>query len=534
MHADPDFDVIIIGAGISGLYELHLLRQQGLRVRVYEAGSGVGGVWYWNRYPGARFDSESWSYGYSFSQEMLDEWHWTEHFAPQAETEKYLNLFADKYDLRRDIQFNTRIAAAHYDDATRTWQVTEEGGASHRCRYVVTAVGPLSAPTMPKFEGIEDFRGEWYHTGRWPKHEVSFEGKRVAVIGTGASGVQAIAEIAKTAGHLTVFQRRPNWCTPLHNARIDKVEMAQIRARYPEIWALCDQTNACFVHTPDPRAAMEMSTEEREAFWEECYRTPGFKIWQGNLRDVLVDHEANRLLSEFVARKIRQRVNDPNIAEMLIPKDHGFGTRRVPQETHYFEVYNQPNVRLISMLETPVERITPTGVRTTDEDLEFDIIVYATGFNAVTGALDAIDIRGANGLALRERWKDGPESYMGVMVTGFPNMFMLLGPHATLGNIPRSIEFIAEWVAGLVEHLTANGHTLAAAQEEAERAWMDFVAEKAEGLLSNEVDSWMTGINLNVEGRQVRRLVRYSGPAPLFRDMCRKIAEDGYREMTLA
>lgn len=533
MRADPDVDVIIIGAGISGLYELHLLRQQGLRVRVYEAGSGVGGVWYWNRYPGARFDSESWSYGYSFSQEMLDEWHWTEHFAPQTETEKYLNLFADKYDLRRDIQFNTRIAAAHYDEATRTWQVTEEGGARHRCRYVVTAVGPLSAPTMPNFEGIEDFRGEWYHTGRWPKHEVSFEGKRVAVIGTGASGVQAIAEIAKTAGHLTVFQRRPNWCTPLHNARIDKVEMAQIRARYPEIWALCDQTNACFVHTPDPRAAMEMSTEEREAFWEECYRTPGFKIWQGNLRDVLVDHEANRLLSEFVARKIRQRVNDPNIAEMLIPKDHGFGTRRVPQETHYFEVYNQSNVRLISMLETPVERITPTGVRTTDEDLEFDIIVYATGFNAVTGALDAIDIRGANGLALRERWKDGPESYMGVMVTGFPNMFMLLGPHATLGNIPRSIEFIAEWVAGLVEHLTANGHTLAAAQEEAERAWMDFVAEKAEGLLSNEVDSWMTGINLNVEGRQVRRLVRYSGPAPLFRDMCRKIAEDGYREMTL-
>ena len=310
--------------------------------------------------------------------------------------------------------------------------------------------------------------------------------------------------------------------------------MAQIRARYPEIWALCDQTNACFVHTPDPRAAMEMSTEEREAFWEECYRTPGFKIWQGNLRDVLVDHEANRLLSEFIAKKIRQRVNDPKIAEMLIPKDHGFGTRRVPQETHYFEVYNQPNVRLISMLETPVERITPTGVRTTDEDFEFELIVYATGFNAVTGALDAIDIRGTNGLALRERWKDGPESYMGVMVTGFPNMFMLLGPHATLGNIPRSIEFIAEWVAGLVEHLTANGHTLAAAQEKAERAWMDFVAEKAEGLLSNEVDSWMTGINLNVEGRQVRRLVRYSGPAPLFRDMCRKIAEDGYREMTLA
>ncbi len=534
MSTSLDFDVIIIGAGISGMYELHLLREMGLKVRVFEQGTGVGGVWYWNRYPGARFDSESWSYGYSFSKEMLEEWDWTEHFAPQPETERYLNLFADKFDLRRDIQFETTITAAHYDDESQSWSVSDADGNRHSCRFLITAIGPLSAPTMPRFEGIEDFEGEWYHTGRWPKHKVDWAGKRVAVVGTGASGVQAIAEMAKTAGQLTVFQRRPNWCTPLHNGPISKQEMAEIRARYDEIFDLCDRTNNCFIHTPDPRAAMEMSEAERNAFWEECYRTPGFRIWQGNLRDVLIDREANRLLSEFVAGKIRERVNDPKVAEMLIPKDHGFGTRRVPQETRYYEVYNQPNVRLVSMLETPVERVTAKGIKTTEEEFEFDLIVYATGFNAVTGAFDAIDIRGKDGLTLKEHWKDGPLSYLGMLATGFPNMFMIVGPHASLGNIPRSIEFAAGWIARLIGHLHDRGLTLAEARKEPAEAWMKFVAEKGEGLLTNEIDSWMTGVNLNVEGKQVRRLVRYSGPAPEFRALCNEIAANDFRELRQA
>lgn len=534
MAREPDFDAIIIGAGISGMYELHLLRQHGLNVRVFEQGTGVGGTWYWNRYPGARFDSESWSYGYSFSQEVLEEWDWTEHFAPQPETERYLNFVADKFDLRRDIQFNTKIAAARFDEEARLWTVETDTGESWVCRWLVTAVGPLSVPTLPRFGGIEDFEGEWFHTGRWPKEKVTFEGKRVAVVGTGASGVQAISEIAKTAKELVVFQRRPNWCTPLHNGPISQEEMAEIRSRYDEIFAKCAETYTCFVHAFDPRKAVEMTDEEREAFWEDRYNSPGFGIWMGNLSDVLTDRKANRMMSDFVAKKIRERVKDPEVAERLIPKDHGFGTRRVPQETNYYEVYNQPNVRLVSMLETPVERVTPRGLKLADEEIEVDMIVYATGFDAVTGALDRIDIRGVGGQALKETWKDGPQTWMGTMVPGFPNLFMILGPHASLGNIPRSIEFIAEWVAGLIGYLVERGLTRAEAEDEAMREWMRYVAEKDEGLLASEIDSWMTGVNLNVEGKQVRRLVRYSGSAPAFRAMCREIAEEGYRGLSIA
>jgi cation diffusion facilitator CzcD-associated flavoprotein CzcO len=526
-----NFDVIIVGAGISGLYQLHLLRQLGLRVRVLEAGTGVGGVWYWNRYPGARFDSESWSYGYSFCPETLAEWDWTEHFAPQPETERYLNRIADRYDLRRDISFRSRVRVARWLDEARAWEVTVEDGSVHRTRFLITCIGPLSAPTWPRFEGIDDFEGESCHTGLWPKHDVDFRGKRVAVIGAGATGVQTIQEVAKTAGHLAVFQRRPNWCTPLHNGPIDAAEMAAIRARYPQIFELCRTTNACFVHTTDPRGTFEVSEAERTAFWEQLYDTPGFAIWQGNFRDVLVDREANRLLSEFVAGKIRQRVNDPETAEKLIPRDHGFGTRRVPQETHYYEVYNQPNVRLVSMLETPIERITKHGLRTTEEEFEFDIIIYATGFDAVTGSFDRIDITGAGGLPLRERWAAGPETLMGLMVDGFPNMMMVIGPHQAMGNIPRSIEFAAELVRDMIAHLAAHGITRAEARPEAVAEWMAHAHHKAEGLLSSEIESWMTGVNMNVDGRQVRRLVRYSGSAPEYRAWCRRMAEGGYAEL---
>jgi cation diffusion facilitator CzcD-associated flavoprotein CzcO len=530
---DPEFDVLIIGAGISGLYQLLLLRRLGLRVRVFEAGTGVGGTWYWNRYPGARFDSESWSYGYSFSNELLADWDWTEHFAPQPETERYLNHVADRFDLRRDIQFSARVTAAHWDEAGRRWALTLEDGSRHACRFLVAAVGPLSAPTYPRLPGLEDFRGEAWHTGLWPKHEVDFTGKRVAVIGTGASAVQAIPEIAKAAGRLTVFQRRPNWCTPLHNAPIDAAEMATIRARYPEIFQRCRETAACFIHTTDPRGTFEVSAQEREAFWERRYGEPGFGIWQGNFRDVLIDREANRLLSDFVARKIRERVQDPVTAERLIPKDHGFGTRRVPQETGYYEAFNRANVELVSILETPIERITATGLATAERAFDFDTIVYATGFDAITGSHDRIDIRGVGGRPLKERWRGDLATCMGMLVDGFPNLFMVMGPHTALGNIPRSVEYNVEWIRDLLAHMRGIGLTRVEPDGEAVREWTGFVKRKGEGLLSNEVDSWMTGVNLNVEGKQTRIIARYSGTAPEYRAWCDEVAAAGYRGIAL-
>jgi len=529
-----DFDAVVIGAGVSGLYQLYRLRELGLRVRVFEAGTGVGGTWYWNRYPGARFDSESWTYGYSFSQEVLEEWDWEEHFAAQPETERYLNYVADKFDLRRDIQFRSRVTAAHYQEDTRSWAVLLEDGQRYTTRLLITAIGVLSAATMPTIPGVATFQGQSCHTHYWPKEPVRFEGKRVAVIGTGATGVQTITEVAKTAGHLTVFQRTPQWCAPLHNAKIGKEEMNRIRANYPEIFARCQETYGCFIHATDPRATSEVTPEEREAFWEKLYGEPGFGIWMGNFRDILVDREANKLISDFLARKIRQRVKDPVVAEKLIPKNHGFGTRRVPLESGYFEVYNQPNVHLVDLTETPIERITPTGIKTSDAEHAFDIIIYATGFDAITGAFDRIDFRGVDGVSLKEKWQDGPQTFLGILVDDFPNMLMVMGPHAGLGNFPRAAEYSADWVTGLIRFARDRGLTRIEATAAGANAWTDHVIAASEGLLFTEVDSWMTGINRNVEGKQVRRIMRYSGGHPAFRARCEAVAADGYRELALA
>jgi cation diffusion facilitator CzcD-associated flavoprotein CzcO len=528
-----DYDAIIIGAGLSGMYQLYRLRELGLRVRVFEAGTNVGGTWYWNRYPGARFDSESYSYGYSFSKELLEEWEWSEHFAGQPETLRYCNYVADKFGLRGDIQFRSRVVTAIYDEDTRSWRITLEDGSEHTCRFLVTAIGPLSTPTLPRIEGRDSFQGDSFHTARWPKEPVDFAGKRVAVIGTGATGVQTIQTIAGEVGHLTVFQRTPNWCAPLHNGKIDAEMQAKIKAGYPEIFARCQETFACFIHTPDPRGAFEVSDAEREAFYEKLYGERGFGIWQGNFRDILIDRKANATIGEFVARKIRERVKNQKVAEKLIPRNHGFGTRRLPLETFYYEVYNRDNVELVDISETPIERITPKGVKTSEKEFEFDIIIYATGFDAITGSFDKIDFRGAGGIRLKDIWKSGPETYLGLMVHGFPNMIMVMGPHTALGNIPRSIEYSVDWVTGLIRFAHNNGLTRLEATPEGVKDWTDHVKALGVGLLSNEVDSWMTGINRNVEGKQTRIVARYSGSAPAYRARCDKVAAKGYSELAL-
>ena len=532
--ASLDFEVIIIGAGMSGLYQLYRLRELGMRVRVFEAGTGVGGTWYWNRYPGARFDSESYSYGYSFSKELLEEWNWSEHFAGQPETLRYLNLVADKFDLRRDIQFRSRVTAAIYHEDTRSWDLALENGSRFRARFLITAIGPLSAPTLPRIEGVDSFQGQSFHTARWPHEPVDFAGKRVAVIGTGATGVQTIQTIAKDVGHLTVFQRTPNWCAPLHNSKIDAETQKKIKSGYPEMFRRCLETFACFIHTPDPRGTFEVSDEEREAFFERLYAEPGFAIWQGNFRDIITDRKANAVISDFVARKIRQRVKDPDVAEKLIPKNHGFGTRRVPLETKYYEVYNQDNVELVDITETPIERITPDGIKTSDAEYEFDIIIYATGFDAITGSFDRIDFRGVDNAPLKDKWKNGPQTFLGVMVDGFPNMMMLMGPHTALGNIPRSIEYNVDWVTGLIRYARESNLTRLEATPTGVTTWTDHVKALGVGLLSNEVNSWMTGFNSNVEGKQTRIVARYSGSAPAYRATCDEVAAKGYQQLVLA
>ena len=532
--ADLDFDVIIIGAGMSGLYQLYRMRELGLRVRVFETGTNIGGTWYWNRYPGARFDSESYSYGYSFSKELLEEWEWSEHFAGQPETLRYLNHVADKFDLRRDIQFCSRVTAAVFDEEARSWTITLEDESTYHTRFLITAIGPLSTPTLPRIEGRDSFQGQSFHTARWPKTPVALAGKRVAVIGTGATGVQTIQTIAAEVGHLTVFQRTPNWCAPLHNGKIDAETQKKIKAGYPEMFARCQETFACFIHTPDPRGAFEVSDEEREAFYEKLYAERGFGIWQGNFKDILTDRRANATISDFVARKIRERVKDQKVADKLIPRNHGFGTRRLPLETFYYEVYNRDNVELVDLTETPIERITPKGIKTSEREYPFDIIIFATGFDAITGAFDKIELRGTGGARLKDKWRDGPETYLGLMVEGFPNMLMLMGPHTALGNIPRSIEYSVEWVTGVIRFAQEKGLTRLEATAQGVASWTDHVKALGVGLLSNEVDSWMTGINRNVDGKTKRIVARYSGSAPAYRERCDAVAAKDYDELRLA
>ena len=525
------YEVIIIGAGISGMYQLHCLRELGMNVRVFEAADDVGGTWYWNRYPGARFDSESYSYGYSFSEELLQEWEWEEHFSAQPETLRYLNHVADKFDLRKHIEFQTRIESARYDKTKNLWHVSCSQGRTACAPFLITALGPISVPTLPNITGLDSFRGEAYHTGLWPHEPIDFRDKRVAVIGTGATGVQVIQEVAKSAGHLSVFQRSPNYCAPLVNSPIDPQTQQEIKKSYTDIFKRCAETHGAFLHKADSRSTFDVTAEEREAFYEKLYGQPGFGIWMGNFRDVLVDQQANDTMNDFMARKVRERVDDPAVAEMLIPTDHGFGTRRIPMETNYYEVYNQDNVRLIDLNSEAIEEITTKGIVTEANEYEFDMIIYATGFDAVTGAFDKIDIRGEDGQKLKDKWTDGPKTYLGLQSAGFPNMLTLVGPHnaATFCNIPRCIEQNVDWVTDLVSYMRDKKWVKVEATQAAEEEWTAHVLTTAEKMLFSKVDSWFMGMNKNLAHKQKRRFLLYAGGAPAYRDKCNDIAADHYR-----
>lgn len=521
------FDAVIIGAGVAGLCALHRLRELGLSVRAYERASGVGGVWYWNRYPGARFDSESYTYCYSFSPQLLEEWTWSERFAAQPEVLAYLNYAAEKLDLLRDVRFETEVASAWYDARDHSWLIETGQGERTRARYLIAAVGPLSAYQLPDIEGLESFRGEHYHTARWPHGGLDLAGKRVGVIGTGATGVQVIQTIAHEVDRLVVFQRTPTYCMPQRNAPLTDEDWREIRRSYPAIFARCRETMGGFVHGFDPRSGLEVTPEEREAVFESLWAQPGFAFWQGNFMDLMTDETVNRWASEFVRRKIRERVRDPAIAAKLMPV-HALGTKRVPLENGYYEVYNQAHVELVDLRETPIERITRTGIRTRDRDYALDVIVFATGFDAATGALTRIDIRGEGGILLREKWREGPSTYLGLQTAGFPNLFTIGGPHNATNfcNAVRCTEQNVDWIAGCLRHMRDAGHVAIVPRVDAENAWTAHVRAAAEAtLLRCDTNTWFYGANTPGKAKSVSI---YAPGAAAYRERCDEVARRGY------
>lgn len=525
-----DYDAIVIGAGVCGIYQAYKLQEMGVRFLVLEQASDVGGTWHWNRYPGCRFDSESETYGYSFSEELLQEWNWTEHFSPREETERYLQYVVDKFDLRKHMRFNSRLKSAHWQATESGWRITTDDGKTYSTRFLLTAIGLLSTPTLPRYEGVGSFEGESFHTYHAPRDPVDFSGKRVAVIGTGATGVQLISEIADKVGTLTVFQRRPNWCAPLHNSPMPPKKMQEIKGQYDRIFARCRNTPSGFYHDVDPRRTLDVPEDEREAFWEKLYNASGFGVWLGNFKDMLTDPDANAEFSKFVAEKIRQRVDDPEVAEKLVPKDHGFGTRRVPMETSYYEVFNQDNVQLVDIGQTPIIRVTPKGIETSEGEVPFDIIIYATGFDAVTGAFDRIDFVGENGLTLKDKWVEGPQTAYGLSISGFPNLITLAGPQSgsVATNFPRGIEEAVEWCSQLLEYLVENRINYFNPKKSMEEYWGRHVQEMSDRILFGKEQSWFTGYNSNVDRNYRNRCLIYAGGQLRFREFLGQEAQNGY------
>ena len=531
IDAHLDYQAIVIGAGVAGIYQIKRLADLGVRATVLDGNPDLGGTWYNNRYPGARFDSESYTYSYSFSKEVLDEWRWTEKFSPQPETLQYLNFVTDKFQLRQYMQFNCWVEAMVFDKDANFWTVKLADGRQLTTRFIVTGVGVLSTPTLPKLEGLESFKGVSFHAANWPHEPLDLTGKRVAVVGTGATAIQLIPEVAKVAKKLTVFQRRANWAAPLNNGPISEADMEEIRQRYDEIFEVCARSPGGFEHEPDRRGFYEVSPEQRKELWDRLYDEPGFGIWLQNFMEIFVDEKANAEFSGYIADRIRARVDDPALAEILIPKDHGFGIQRVPLETGYYETYNRDNVELVDAAATPIVRVTPTGIETINESRDFDVIVYATGFDAFTGAFDQIDIQGVDGARLRDKWAEGPVTFLGATVGGFPNFLMLVGPQTAASNFPRGAELSVDWVTPLLEYMWSHGYQRFDVDEAAEAQWCQHVKDLYQGMLLRKARSWFTGYNSNLEGHEYgnMRYNIYNGGGPKYASMLSDMADKDYQ-----
>jgi cyclohexanone monooxygenase len=525
-----DLDVVVVGAGFSGLYLLHRLRRLGLRARAYERGTDVGGTWYWNRYPGARCDVESIDYAYAFSPELLADWVWTERYASQPEILRYLEHVADRFDLRRDIRFETTITEAVFDDDAHAWALVTNTGERVTAPICVLAVGNLSSVKRPDFAGLDTFRGAWYHTAEWPHAGVDFTGLRVGVVGTGSTAIQSVPQIARQARHLYVFQRTANYSMPAHNGPLDPAHLAAVVAEYPARRRAAELSEPGIPVTPPTRRALDVDHAERERTFEAGWAVGGIGALTGRFSDIFSDEDANRMAQEFARRKIRAIVHDPAVAELLSPR-HFIGMKRTCVDTGYYETYNRPNVELVDIRSTPIEAITPRGIRTAAGEYEVDAIVFAIGFDAMTGALLDIDIRGAGGRALREHWADGPRTYLGLAIAGFPNLFTVTGPGSpgVLSNMALSIEQHVDWITDCLTWMRVEGVTRIDATPAAEAAWVEHVNDLAEETLYTRSASWYMGSN--IPGKP-RVFMPYVGGCGRYRRRCDEVAAGGYAGFT--
>ncbi|AZU65129.1 cyclohexanone monooxygenase [Neobacillus mesonae] len=525
-------DAVVIGAGFSGLYMLYRLREAGLSVRVYDAADGVGGVWYWNRYPGARCDSESIYYNYTFSEELYKEWTWKSKYPEQPDILRYLNFVADKFDLRPDIQFKTRIKSAEFDETANRWQIRTDGDETISAKYFITGVGCISTANIPNIKGLNSFKGKWYHTGHWPHEKVDFSGKRVGIIGTGSSGVQAIPVIANEAAHLTVFQRTPQYSVPARNRPYTEEEILQAKANFSEMKR---QVRASFGGTTakiGDRPALEDSFEERQKVFGDAWDAGGHAILTC-YNDLLASEEANETVSEFIRSKIHEIVEDPETANKLTPYYY-YGTKRAIIDTDYYETFNRSNVSLVDVKKAPIEEITSKGIRTTDGEYELDVIVFATGYDGMTGSLFKMDILGRDGVSLKEKWENGAatRTYLGMTSAGFPNMFMITGPESpsVLGNMPITIEQHVEWITDCINYLREHEVDVIEAKPDAEAEWSKHCGELADTTLYTKVESWYTGAN--IEGKALGFQIYVGGYGP-YHQKCAEIAKNGYEGFTL-